>query len=66
MQPPISSPHTALVVPTQFVSGEVTAIGVETPDANGGWRQTMHIVTGPRPTDHDLRELGRAVWIAVQ
>ena len=44
-----------------------TPVGVEiyTPMRDMTWNTTMRLLLGATPTDEDLRELGRAVWIGV-
>ena len=44
-----------------------TPVGVEiqTPRNDLTWNTTMHLLLGASPSEADLRELGRAVWIGL-
>lgn len=65
-QLPIAYEPSALVDFTPTLNDIGLRVDIHTPNDHGYWSHTVRLLLANPPTDSELRELGRAVWIAAQ
>lgn len=63
MQVPIAFTPAVLVEVVPFLDDDGLSFNIHVQDSALTWKQTAVVITGPRPSEIELRELGRIVFL---